>query len=230
MDNFLNFLKFSFNFTQLDLIFSPQNFTNLNSTYEKFIFILKNLFFAYVLLTVSFIIYIFSTLLFVTPFDPKYLGETFYNTSSLFITLIEILRLFIYRENIKKLSEKLPENFTNDEIEKFKLKNVILRTKMIYSTPGVLGVIAVTFYIIKNLNKRKFFIDFTFPFDISRPLVFYFINFDFLLVLFIFHFYVVVTQVYKYGLITVTSVEFMKLKEEFKNLRKEVRIKNLKIF
>jgi hypothetical protein len=165
------------------------------------------------------------------PFDIKNIGDGLQTSSISFLTVIEISILFHFKEELFEVCSKLPRKFTEKEFEKYNLKSLISRTRIVFTLPGVWGILAIYYFTLKTfaMGERKFPIDLIFPFDISHPIVFNGILLDMLLFLTIYEIYIVISQVLKYGLITVTAVEFMKLRDEFKKLRKEVK-KYLKFF
>lgn len=225
MENFLSFTRFLWKFSNLDLIFEHEKFENLNSKKEKIFLKFKKFILFFTLSNIIFIDYIFSTMLFTFPIDPKYLGETFYNNSLLFITIIEVFIFYFNRKKFCEIMKKLPKNFTFNEIKKFNLKKLILRTKIFYTLIGVVCSITATFYTSKNYfgKERKFSVDFKFPFDISHPIVFYALTTDFLYASEIAAIFTFICPIFKFGLIFVTAVEFMKLREEFKESLNKVR-------
>lgn len=225
MENYLNFTKFIWKFSQFDLIFEAQEYKNLTSKREKIIFAMKNFIFFFIIANICFCTCIFSTLFLDVSKDPKYVGETFYNISSLVIIIIETLILFVNRGSFQKVLGKLPKKFSNEEVENLDLKWVILKTKIVYTTPGVISFFAILYYIGLNFlsQERKWHTNFKFPFDISHPFVFYALNFDFLIVLSIAQTYLVMCQVFKFGLISVTTIEFVKLQNDFKEIAKKVK-------
>lgn len=230
MEDFLGFSRFLWKISQLDLIFEHEKFKNLTSKNDKLILRFKKCFLFFILLNILFINYIFSTLLTKQPIDAKYLGETFYNCSLLFINLIEIFILYFNREEICEILKKLPRKFSPEENEKFNLKSSIRKTKIFYTIIGAICSATAFYYISRNFVIGKFMLDFKFPFDISNQIVFNAISLDFMIVEQFACIFVTINPIFKFGLIFVASVEFMKLREEFRELRKEVRKILTKLF
>jgi hypothetical protein len=219
MEDFLGFTRFLWKISQLDLIFEHEKLKNLDSKFLK----LKKYFFFLIILNIIFINYIFSTLLTKSPVDAKYLGECLYNCSLLVITVIEILILYFNREELNEILRKLPHEFLSEDVEKFNLKSIILRTKIFYTMIGAICAVTSIYYQIQNLFTGKLSIEFKFPFDISNPVVYYAINVDLVVVLQFASFFIFICPIFKFGLIIVTAAEFLRLKEEFKDLMKKVR-------
>jgi hypothetical protein len=138
--------------------------------------------------------------------------------------VIEILILYFNREEFNEILRKLPHKFSSEDVQKFHLKSSISRTKIFYTTIGTIGAVTTIYYQTQNFFAAKFLMDLKFPFDISHPIAFHAMNLDFLIILLLASFYFVVCPIFKFGLIFITSVEFMKLREEFRNLKKEVKI------
>lgn len=225
MDNFLDFTRFTWETFHLDLIFNCEKFKNLTTKREKFKYYAKLMIFYLILLNIIFYSLVFGTIMFQNPFDIKNIGDGLGTSSGLLLTCIEIFILFYYKEDVCEVLSKLPKIYLEKEFEKYNLRPLVSRTKIFYTLPGVWGFLATFYFIVKALinGEKKFIIDLKFPFDISHPVIFDGIILNMAVVITIYEIYLVVSQILKFGLISVTAVEFMKLRDEFKELRKKVR-------
>lgn len=209
MENFLA-LKNLWNFSQIDLILVQ----NSSSKVKKIIFTV-------ILLHFSFYCLIFMKIAFRFPTNFEDLSEGLVLSSAAFLLLLQTLTLYFKKEKLYGILSKIPEKFKDSEIEKFKLKSLIFRTRLIFSLVGLWGQMAVTLVVIKNLIDGEFPEKYNFPLLSNRP-VFLLLNLNAFVTMTFFSIYLITMQILKFGLISVTAIEFSKLREDFRKLEEKV--------